>query len=103
MKTIAALAFALLLCGFSMEDAENKVIRGHEARLAIEAYGFTDVKIVGPALWGCGNDYTLVDEFTGIGPTGYKVKGMICGSIVLKGWTIKIWEAEPPSPKASGQ
>lgn len=96
MRWFAVAMVAVVSCGFKLDNAEDKVFYGHEARAAIEAFGFTNVKITGPALYGCGRDYSLADEFTGVGPRGHKVEGVVCGGIIVKGWSVKIWKVEPP-------
>lgn len=96
MKRFSLVVIAALCCGFTMDDAEKKVFYGRDARLAVEAFGFTDVKITGPALYGCGRDYTIANEFSAVGPRSHKVKGIACGAFIVKGWSIKIWEVLPP-------
>lgn len=97
MRVIAVIVILLVSAGFKIEDAEKKVFYGPETREAIEAFGFTDVKIEGPALYGCGKDYSLATEFTAVGPRGHLVDGVACGGILVKGWSVKIWKVRPPN------
>jgi len=80
-KSIAALALALLLAGCGEQSAIS----------AIEAHGFTAVKLTGMVLWGCGKDDSALfnTKFSAIGVNGKPVEGVACGG-ALKGWTVRI-------------
>lgn len=95
MRYIALVA-ALALAGCKMENAEKHVIYGTDSRLAIEAFGFTDVVLTGPSFYGCGNDYTIATEFMATGPRGHKIEGVVCGALIMKGWAVKPWKVTPP-------
>lgn len=87
----------LFLLGCKIEDAENKTVYGRDAKLAIEAFGFTEVHLEGPAFYGCGKDYSIATEFTATGPRGHKIEGVVCGALLMKGWAVKPWKVTPPA------
>lgn len=91
-KIAAALMAAFLLAGFEISDAENRIIGGKSARLAMEAFGFKEVRIVGPIFLGCDKNDTIRIQFEAIAPGGQRVKAQACGGLLFKGWTVRIDE-----------
>jgi hypothetical protein len=100
MKAIAIVAAGILVSGFKIPDAEKNIAFGHgpQARMAAEAFGFKDVKIVGPAFFGCGREDAYRIEFTAVSVAGHKVSGLICGGLMFKGWTVRLDKIEPANP-----
>jgi hypothetical protein len=94
----AMLLMLALLSGCKVENAEKNLAFGYgpQARLAIEAFGFTDVKLVGLAIVGCGRDDSYRVEFEGTGPRGHHVTGLVCAGIFFKGWTVRLNEISEP-------
>lgn len=66
---IASLVYALCAC--ADPDA---------ARRALEAQGFTDIHIDGPAYYGCSENDTFATAFTATNPRGARVSGVVCSS-----------------------
>jgi hypothetical protein len=60
-----------------------------KATATLEASGYSEVEIGGPALWGCSDDDTFCTRFTAKGPTGVPVSGVV-GSGYFKGSTIRL-------------
>jgi hypothetical protein len=81
MKRIAAMCLMLLLAGCGEQSAIS----------AIEAHGFTNVRLTGMAWWGCGehDDMLYNTKFSATGVNGKPVNGIACGG-VMKGWTVRI-------------
>lgn len=75
---LAALALSLIAC-----------TQPESAQKALEQSGYTDVKMEGYAVFGCGRDDNFHDKFIAKGPTGQVVSGVVCGGF-LKGKTIRI-------------
>lgn len=96
MRTMLLLC-VLAVAGCKMDDAEKHVVYGTDSRLAIEAFGFTNVKLEGPSFYGCGKDYSIATEFTATGPAGHHIEGVVCGSFLMKGWAVKPWKVTPPA------
>lgn len=61
-----------------------------EARKVLEAQGFTDIKINGYQLFGCGKEDFDHTGFTAVGPSGKTVTGVVCGGW-LKGSTVRFF------------
>ncbi len=81
---VAVLCAALLLAGCYSD----------EAKLAVEANGFSNVVHTGHAWWGCGDNDSYRNAFTAIGPNGKRVEVVACGGF-LKGWTVRITKVLP--------
>ena len=81
VKKFLGLGFALALAGCGEQDAVS----------AIEAHGFTNVRLTGVVWWGCGERDTILynTKFDATGVNGKPVHGFACGGI-LKGWTVRI-------------
>jgi hypothetical protein len=79
LAIIAALALPLAGCG---EES---------AKSAIEASGFTNVRLTGMVWWGCGKDDSVLfnTKFDATGINGRSVHGTACGAM-LKGWTVRL-------------
>jgi hypothetical protein len=75
-RGLAMAALALLLAGCNQQGAVP----------AIEAYGFRDVRLTGPAMFGCSEDDNIAynTSFTAIAPGGKPVRGVACAGL-LKG------------------
>lgn len=61
---------------------------------AIEAAGFTEVRIVGkhgmaPTFYGCGEDDAVAFDAEATNPTGKRVKITACCGLVFKGCTLR--------------
>ena len=58
---------------------------------AIEASGYTNVRLTGTAFWGCSesDDIFWSHKFEASAVTGKTVDGIACGAM-LKGYTIRI-------------
>ncbi|WP_372395258.1 hypothetical protein ABMY26_06515 (plasmid) [Azospirillum sp. HJ39] len=74
-----ALASVLLVAACS--DPEN-------ARRTVENSGIAEVRAGGYSWFGCGKGDFYATSFTGIGPNGRPVSGVVCRGI-LKGATIR--------------
>ena len=70
--------FALLLLGATACTAPPS-----EVERVLADQGYTDITVGGYAAWGCGKNDTTANKFTAKGPTGRRVKGVVCGSV---GW-----------------
>lgn len=79
-KLMLAAIIALSLTACTQPDSAKK---------ALEQSGYTDVKMDGYAVFGCGKDDSFHDKFVAKGPTGQVVSGVVCGGF-LKGKTIRI-------------
>lgn len=80
MKKIAIVLTMLVLSACS--DA-------NEARRALTAAGYSDIRTEGYAFFGCDEKDTFHTKFTAKGPTGVKVSGVVCGGW-FKGNTIRL-------------
>lgn len=76
----AIAVMALSACGVNPQKATS----------ALEAQGYTDVKIGGYSFWGCGDKDDFRSSFTATGVNGKPVEGVVCASW-LKGITIRSW------------
>lgn len=81
---IAATAAALLLAG-CMSSADQD----REAKAAVEALGFTDVRMTGFRFTGCGDKDDRKRGFEATGVNGRRLKGVVCGAWT-KGWTVRV-------------
>lgn len=99
MRFTLMLLAVVALNGCKLDDAENKIAfgQGPGARMAVEAFGFKNVEIVGPVLFGCGRDDSHRIEFKAVGPAGHHVTGLVCGGLLFKGWTVRIDTVTPPA------
>jgi hypothetical protein len=82
MKKLAlVLLLALPLAACGEESAVN----------AIEANGFTNVRLGGTPWYGCSDSDSAFYNtlFTATAPNGKTVTGVACGG-ALKGWTVRI-------------
>lgn len=79
MKTLFAIALVALLAGCSRPD---------KATMALEAAGYTSIKIKGWSPFGCSDSDQFTTKFEAVGPTGIHVEGVVCGGI-FKGSTIR--------------
>jgi hypothetical protein len=81
MKKLFGLGLALLLAGCGEQGAVS----------AIEANGFTNVKLTGFVWWGCGQDDSFLynTNFEANGVNGKHIHGFACGGM-FKGWTVRI-------------
>lgn len=59
------------------------------AHRVLEAAGYSEIRVDGPALWGCADDDTFQTAFRAVGPTGKPVQGVVCAGW-LKGATIRL-------------
>lgn len=79
MKRIALILALVALAGCTDETA---------ARKALEASGFTDIKITGYAYFGCDKNDTFHTGFEARGPKGQFTEGIVCSGW-MKGATIR--------------
>lgn len=81
MKKFAVLGIALLLSGCGEQEAVR----------AIEAYGFTNIRLTGVVLWGCGEHDSIFynTKFDATAVNGKPIHGVACGGI-LKSWTVRV-------------
>lgn len=59
-----------------------------KATRTLSSMGYTDIKIGGYALWGCGDNDSFRSKFTAIGQDGQPVSGVVC-SALFKGYTVR--------------
>lgn len=59
------------------------------ATSAVEAMGFSDVKLGGPSLFGCSDKDTFTRTFTATAANGKRVHGVICKGL-MKGATVRL-------------
>lgn len=57
----------------------------------LDSMGFTDVKLQGHKIWGCGEGDKSSIAFTARNPKGVEVEGVVCcgGTISTKGCTVR--------------
>lgn len=79
-KIISLTAIAFLLAGCTVGE---KTARG-----ALEANGMTDIKLGGPAVFGCSQDDNFTRSFEATTISGSRVKGTVCQGF-LKGATVR--------------
>jgi hypothetical protein len=60
-----------------------------EAKMALEAYGFTDIGLGGHAWFECGKDDNYGTEFVAVNAAGREVEGVVCSGF-MKGATVRI-------------
>lgn len=58
------------------------------ATRALGAMGITNIKLEGYAFFGCSEDDTFRSRFSGTGPHGQPVSGVVC-SALFKGATVR--------------
>jgi len=63
-----------------------------KAHLALEAAGYTEIELTGWNMFGCGEDDTYSDGFVATGPTGTRVRGVVCTGLLFKGSTVRVHE-----------
>ena len=63
--------------------------RPEKATLALQASGYTEIKMNGYAFFGCDENDTFRDSFTAKGANGKSVDGSVCGTL-FKGSTIRV-------------
>jgi len=79
MKRIVLILAITALAGCTDEPA---------ARKALNASGFTDIKITGYSFFGCDKHDTFSTGFEARGPSGQFVTGVVCSGW-MKGATIR--------------
>lgn len=79
----ASAALSLAGCAAPKQDVE-RVLADH---------GYTDIAVGGYTPWGCGKDDSTSNTFTATGPTGRRVRGVVCGSVALwgKAYTVRVF------------
>lgn len=84
MKRIS-LALVLTASLFLAGCGEENAVR------AINAFGFTDVKLTGTPIFGCGEHDSIIfnHTFEALNIKGERVRGVACGN-ALKSFTIRI-------------
>lgn len=63
------------------------------AEKALAAAGYSNIKVGGYG-FGCDSRDPIATEFVATGPTGHRVRGVVCSGVV-KGYTIRIMEFLP--------
>lgn len=61
---------------------------GDDGTQAIQAEGFTEVRIGDPAPWACGRDDAFGSYFTATDPLGVRVSGVVCCGF-MKACTVR--------------
>lgn len=73
MKKIIAFALALALSGCADTNLAHDTLA---------AKGFTNIKVLGPSIYGCSRSNFYVADFEAVTPNGKKVKGQVCNDAV---------------------
>lgn len=60
-----------------------------DANEALAAYGFRDIELGGLSMFGCSKDDDFTRTFSATGPSGQRVRGVICKGL-FKGSTVRI-------------
>lgn len=79
MRTMLLIA-VLLLAGCTSET---------DARRALEAEGFKDIKVTGYDWFACAKDDTFHTGFTATNREGKHVSGVVCSGLLFKGATVR--------------
>lgn len=79
MKIIVALALLMLTACTSETDA----------RRALEAEGFKDIRVTGYDWFACAKDDTFHTGFVAKNREGREVKGVVCSGLLFKGATVR--------------
>lgn len=80
MKKIFLVAvLALLAACTSRSDAER----------ALTAQGFTEIEVLGPAIFACSEDDFYKTKFRAKNPQGKMVEGVVCSGFLFKNATIR--------------
>lgn len=80
MKKLILIAAVVFLTACTQPD---------KATRALEASGYTEIKMNGFAFFGCDEKDSYHDAFTAKGSNGKMVEGVVCGG-VFKGATIRV-------------
>jgi hypothetical protein len=80
MKRIALILVSLTMLSACTDETA--------ARKALEASGFTDVKLTGYSYFGCDKNDTFSTGFEARGPQGQFTEGVVCSGW-MKGATIR--------------
>ena len=81
----------LFSAGWEAKD-KTSIVGGTQAKAAMEAFGFKEIELIGPILFGCDKNDVFRIEFKAISPGGSRVKAQACAGILFKGWTVRIDE-----------
>lgn len=79
MRKLLLLA-ALLLCACTSET---------DARRALEAEGFKDIRVTGYDWFACAKDDTYHTGFVAKNREGREVRGVVCSGMIFKNATIR--------------
>lgn len=79
-KVFAMTVAAIMMAGCTVSEGKSRGV--------LEAQGFTDVELGGPALIGCSEGDRFTRTFEAKGANDTRVKGVICAGL-FKGATVR--------------
>lgn len=77
---LAVLALVIVMIAYAPVDSMAR---------AVEAFGFSDVRVSGFAWLGCGEGDMFRRKWSAQRRGGGRVEGVVCGGLT-KGWTVRI-------------
>ena len=77
---ICSVILGIFLLACTDEDA---------SRRTLDDAGYSNIKITGWEMWGCGDDDTYTTGYTATNPKGKRVSGVVCCGSWGKGCTIR--------------
>lgn len=86
LKVLGAVGLALVL--ISAFSSAIEIANLDASRYLLDA-GYSNVQILGAAVFGCSEDDLFRIRFSATGPTGRAVRGLVC-SAPFKGATIRL-------------
>lgn len=60
------------------------------AKQAVEAAGFSEVRMVEPIILGCDQNDAYRWRWEGVNVAGRKVRGQVCAGMWFKAWTVRL-------------
>ena len=78
---IFILIFIFLFC--------SSCSNSNDARKALEAMGFTNIKTTGYSIWSCSKDDFYSTGFLALNTQGKPVKGAVCSGFMFKNSTVR--------------
>lgn len=85
----ASVLVTIFAIGFGMQAEMNCGSPPPMAKAAVEAQGFSDVRVGEWEAFSCGQGDTLSRRFTAKNPAGNRVSGIVCCGMFFKGCTIR--------------
>ena len=80
MKTVLIFLLAIFICGCT---------NSNDAKRALKASGFTDIKMTGYQWFACSQDDFYHTGFIATNAQGKQVKGTVCSGLLFKNATVR--------------